>query len=496
MTQQIQFKNIPQQLRVPLFYAEVDNSRANTAQEIQRTLILGQKVPSGTGAQDTAYLCTNSTDAATYAGANSMLPAAVAAYRQADQTGELWIGLLADDAGGTAATGTITFGGAPTAAGSFFLYLGGVRYVLPVTASQTASQIAAALTALINADPTCPVTASVSTSVVTLTQDNKGPQGNDYPIAVSYFGLAGGEPLVPGLTASIVPMSGGATSPSLTNLLASLGDKTFDFIVCPYSDTTTLDALKTFLSDSAGRWSYASQLYGHVFTAKSGTLSSLVTFGSGRNDQHASCMGANGSPTPMWIWAATTAGAAAASLRIDPARPLQTLELPGVIAPPLASRFVMTDRNTLLYNGVSTFTVADDGTVAIENLITTYQKNAFGSADNSYLEVETMFTLVAVIRSLRTTVTSEFARTKLAANGTPVSAGGNTVTPNIVRARLIAKYAELEELGLCQGADAFANDLVVQQNALNPNRLDVLFPAILVDQLRVFATLVQFRLLV
>lgn len=493
---QINFKNIPQNLRTPLFYAEVDNSRANTAQEIQRTLILGQKTAGGSGTADTAYLCSGSNDAATYAGPNSALPAMVAAYRQADPGGELWIGVLADDAGGTAATGTVTFSGTPTAAGAVYLYLGGVRYVLPVASGATATTIATALVALINADPTCPVTAANTAGAVTLTQDNKGPMGNDFPIAVSFFGIPGGEPTVPGLVTTLVQMSGGATTPSLTNLLASLGDKTFDFIVCPYNDTPTLDALKAFLSDTGGRWSYSAQTYGHVFTTKAGTLSALVTFGSARNDQHASCMGANGSPTPMYLWAAVEAGASAPSLRNDPALPLQTLALPGIIAPPLASRFVLTDRNTLLYNGISTFTVDDDGTVRIENLITTYQKNAFGSADNSYLEVETMFTLVAILRSLRATVSSEYARCKLAANGTPVGAGSNVVTPNIVRARLIAKYFELQEQGLVQGAQQFADELVVQQNALNPNRLDVLYPAILIDQLRQLALLAQFRLAV
>ena len=490
----IPFKNIPSNLRTPLFFAEVDNSRANTATEIQRTLILGQKTATGTGAADTVNLCSGSNDAATLAGVNSMLAAHVAAYRLADTAGELWIGLLADDAGGTAATGTVTFGGTPTANGSFFFYLGGVRYVLPVTTTSTSAQLATALAALVNADLTCPFTAAAASAVVTFTADNKGPLGNDFPMAVSFFGLPGGEPLVPGLTATLVQMSAGATTPSLTNLLVGIGDKSFDFIVCPYNDTTTLDALKVFLNDATGRWSYSEQTYGHVFTTKAGTLSALVTFGSARNDQHASCMGANGSPTPMAIWAAAYAGASAASLRIDPARPLQTLALPGVIAPPLASRFVLADRNTLLYNGISTYTVGDDGTVAIENVITTYQKNAFGSADDSYLQIETLFNLMFQLRFLRTRITSKFPRMKLADNGTPFAAGSAIVTPNIVRAELIAAYADLEDQGLAQDADVFAANLVVQRNAQNVNRLDILFPTILIDQLRVFALLAQFRL--
>jgi phage tail sheath gpL-like len=60
-----------------------------------------------------------------------------------------------------------------------------------------------------------------------------------------------------------------------------------------------------------------------------------------------------------------------------------------VLAPDLADRFELTERNNLLYSGISTYTVADDGTVNVENIITTYQKNSYGDEDDSYLQVET-----------------------------------------------------------------------------------------------------------
>ncbi len=489
----INFRYMPQAERVPLFYAEVDNSKANTATAVQRTLIIGQKTSTGSGAQDSVNLCASSNDASTLAGVNSRLASDVAAYRQNDSSGELWIGLLADDPGGTAATGTLTFGGTPTANGSFFLYLGGVRYVLPVLTTQTSAQLATALVALVNADPTCPVTASAAAAVVTFTADNKGPQGNDYPIVVGFYGLPS-EPPVPGLTATVVAMASGATTPSIANLLVSLGDRTFDCIVCPYNDTTTLDALKAFLSDSTGRWSYAQQLYGHVFYSKVGTLSTVVTFGDARNNQHETCYGIPlGSPSPASAWTASQAATDMVSLRNDPARPVAGLAVLGVIAPPLANRFVMQDRNTLLYNGVSTFTVGDDGTVAREQTITTYQKNSFGSADDSYLKVQTLFNLTFQLRFLSSRISSKYARMKLADDDTPVGPGSAIVTPNIVRAELISAYGDLVNLGLAQSPKVFAQNLVVQRNALNVNRLDTLFPTILIDQLDVFALLAQFR---
>jgi phage tail sheath gpL-like len=492
----IPFKTIPQNIRVPLFYAEVDNSRANTAQAVQRALIIGQITSAGTATPNVPVISQGTADAAAVGGADSLLALMTAAYRLNDTFGEVWYLPLADDGASVAATGSVQFTAAATANGTFYLYVGGVRYALPVLSTQTTAQLATALAALINADPTCPVNATPSTNTCTFTAVNKGPTGNDIDLRVNYLGVAGGEASPTGLTWTISAMASGATPPSLTTGLANLGSQPFDFIVCPYTDTTSLNALKSFLDDQTGRWSYSQQLYGHVFAAKSGTFGSLVTFGTARNDQHATVMGFNDSPTPAWLWAPILAGAAAVSLRADPALPLQTVALKGVLPPPLQSRFVLTDRNTLLFDGISTFVVADDGTVLIENLITTYQKNTFGSPDNSYLEVETLFTLAFVLRAMKTAVTSKYARTKLAANGTRFAPGSAIVTPNMIRAELIAQYRQLEYDGLVQGGDAFKDGLIVQQNSSNPNRVDVLWPGTLINQLRIFAVLAQFRLAV
>jgi phage tail sheath gpL-like len=489
------FKSLPSNIRVPLFYAELDNSRANTAQANQRTLIIGQMVAGGTGVANVPVLSQGVSDAATVGGQNSMLALMTSWYRQNDTFGEVWYLPLADNASATAAVGSITVGAAPTANGTLSLYVAGVRYSIPVLTTQTVTQIAAAIAAAINADGACPVTASAAVGVVTLTADNKGPCGNDIDLRLNYLGTSGGEALPAGMTVSFVAMTGGATPPDMTTALSNLGDMPFDFIVCPYTDTASLDALKALLSSTTGRWSYAKQIYGHVFAALRGTVGALTTFGLGRNNEHESVMGFYDSPTPNWLWAAALAGAAAVSLRNDPALPLQTLSIAGVLAPQIQNRFILTDRNTLLYDGISTFTAGQDGTVYIENLITTYQKNAFGNADNSYLQVETLFTLAYVLRFMRTVVTSKYARVKLAADGTKFAAGSAIVTPSIIRADLIAAYGELEEAGYVQKSSDFKLGLIVQQDSSNPNRVNVLWPGTLISQLRIFAMLAQFRLM-
>jgi len=488
------FQNIPNNLRTSLFFAEFDNSQANTATATQRTLIIGQMLTNAAVNPNIPVIESSASNTAGIYGAGSMLHNQITAYLANDISGDIYLLPLVDGSSMTAATGTITLTTAPSETGVISLYVAGQRVQITVLSTDTVTTMAAALAAAINAKIELPVTAASAVGVITLTAKNKGAHGNGIDLRLNYQGSAGGESTPTGLGITLAAFTGGAGSPDMTTALANLGDRTFDFIVTPYTDTTSLDALKTLLSDSTGRWSYASQLYGHVFGAVSGTYGQLTTTGEARNDQHATLLGIYDSPTPAYVWAAAVTGAVAGSLRNDPGRPLQTLTISGVLAPPLASRFDLTERNNLLYSGISTFTVADDSTVQVENLITTYQTNKYGDADDSYLQVETLFLLMFVTRFIRTQVTSKFARMKLAADGTRFAPGSAIVTPNIIRAEMIAQYTQLEYNGYVQDSKAFAAGLIVTKSTTNPNRVDVLWDGVLINQLRVFALLNQFRL--
>ncbi|HFO9862665.1 TPA: phage tail sheath C-terminal domain-containing protein, partial [Escherichia coli] len=123
-----------------------------------------------------------------------------------------------------------------------------------------------------------------------------------------------------------------------------------------------------------------------------------------------------------------------------------------------------------------------------------YQTNGYGAADDSYLQIETMYTLMYVMRSMKTQVTSKMGRMKLADDGANIPAGSAIVTPSIIRAELIAQFNTLANNGYVQDADAFAEQLVVERDSDNPNRVNVVWPGRLMNQLRIFAVLNQFRL--
>ncbi|MGO4743081.1 phage tail sheath subtilisin-like domain-containing protein [Serratia quinivorans] len=493
----VPFNRLPSNQRAPFFYAEFDNSMANTATAVQRTLLIGQMLPTATATPGIPQKVSSDSAVAGICGSGSMLHNMMTAYLANDISAELWILPLADGSTGTtAATGKLQVVTAAAATGVLSLYIAGVRVQLTVVSTDDKVAVAAAIAVLINGQSKLPVTAVVdvtATDTVNLTAKNKGAHGNSIDIRLNYLEAAGGEETPQGMELKITPMASGAGAPELTDALGNLQDRAFDFIVNPYTDTVSLDAMKEFLSDATGRWSYAQQLYGHSFGALAGTYGSLSAAGEARNNQHETLLGIKGSPTPAYLWAPALTGAIAPSLRNDPGRPTQTLTINGVLAPPLEDRFALTERNNLLYSGISTFTVADDGSVQVEKTITTYQKNKFGDADDSYLNIETLFLLMFVTRFLRTQITSKFSRMKLANDGTRFAPGSAIVTPNVIRAELIAQYRTLEYNGYVQDSAAFAKTLLVERNSSNTKRIDVLWTGTLIDQLEIFALLNQWR---
>lgn len=489
----ISFNNVPQGIRVPLFYAEVDNSLANTAVTDLKVLLIGQKTNAGTAEANKPVLVTSSSVGVDLFGAGSQLALMNAAYRVNDSFGEVWAIPVADPSG-SAATGTFTFTGTASAAGTLFAYIGAKRVAVGVAVGDAPATIATNLAAAIQANVLLPVSASASAGVVTVTAKNKGLFGNDLRIGVNLQGYAAGESLPEGVSVAVVQPSGGSGTPDLTAAIASMGDEQYDLVACPFADTASLDALKTEFDDISGRWSPTRQLYGHVFSCLRGTVENLVSFGSGRNNQHETVIGIE--PTVPSL-AAEVLGAWVAraykSLSIDPARPLQTLELAGIVSAPAGARFTLTEKQSLLTHGIATEYV-QGGYVRIERSITTYQQNAYGVSDNSYLDVQTLFTLQYILRDLKSIITSKYGRHKLADDSVHFGAGQAVVTPAIIRAELIAQYQKLEEKALVENLDAFKESLIVERDADDPNRLNVSIGPDLVNQLRVFAALCQFRL--
>jgi phage tail sheath gpL-like len=433
-------------------------------------------------------------------GPGSELSRMFKAYFANNFANEVWAGPVAEPVGGTQSTGTITVATPPIEAGTIELYIGGEHLGINVGGTDTTAIVATAIAAAINANINLPVTATVATNVVTLKCVWKGINGNDIRVETNYYGGVGGETTPTGLTLTLPAsnkLSGGAGTPVFTNLINNMGEDEFEYVALPYTDSTSLQAWEfEYGFGDSGRWGWQRQHFGHVFSSKRDTYSNLVTFGLTRNSGVVSIMAFEvEAPTPMYEMTAAYTAKAQRALSNDPARPLQTLQLVKCLPAPLHKRFDFIELNSLAHSGLAIQKCWPGSAYPmIAREQTTYQLNLYGYGDDAYELVTTLATLAKLLRNQRHAITSKYPRHKLADDGTRFGPGQAIVTPGIIKAELVAEYRMDMYNGLVENLSQFKKHLIVERDPNDPNRLNVLYPPDLINQLRIFAVLAQFRL--
>lgn len=490
MAMGIIFNSIPNNLRVPFVAVEFSNANASQGPTLlpYNVLLIGQ-MTSGTATANSIVSVSSASQVQSLAGSGSMLHRMALAYFASNQSTQTYIGVLADNGAGVAATGTLTVTGPATAAGTLSIYIGGQLVSVGVNSGDTATAIAANIVTAVTALTSLPVTAAAAAGVVTLTAKNKGTCGNAIDIRLNY---QIGQATPAGVAVAVVAMSAGATNPTLTSLIAAMGDQWFQIIGHPYTDATSLTALENELNS---RFGPMRMIDGLGITSAAGTQSTLATLGLGRNNSHNCIVAQPGQNpvTPPEEFAAEVAGVVAYYAQINPAQPFQTLQLAWSQPSATADLFTLTQRNLLLYDGIATSnTVA--GKVQLERIITTYQLNASNAPDASYLDSNTMLNLMYLRYTFRQFMTSSFPRALLGQDGVRAGAGTPVVTPLIAKGAAVAWYKNMMDLNLVQNLPLFKSNLVVQVDGTNPNQLDFLLPPDLIGQLMVNAAQIQFVL--
>lgn len=488
----ISFLGVPGQAREPFVYVEFDPSKAVSGAAIMtyRVLVVGNRLPTGTVNALVPTRITRSGQAALYFGAGSMLAQMLERFLANNDFVEIWAVALDDLAEGVAAAGAVKFVGSPTAAGVTYFYGGGRRLQLAAGVGATAAQLATAAAAAINAAADMPFTAAVDgvdTAKVNLTARHKGEFGNSIDLRINYYD---GETLPAGLDVQLTAFAGGAGNPDILPVFALLGDEQYQVIAHPYGDAANLTALEAEMAD---RFGPLRQIDGLAFLGTSGTLSARITLGGSRNSPHGSIMGSYRSPSPPWEWAAATAAQVAKRAQIDPARPYRGLPLIGIMPPAKEDRDTLQERDLLVHNGISTYTVDDGGVVRISLPITTYKTNQVGAADTSYLHVRTMLNLCYLRWDWRNLVLRKYPDYKLAQDGTLYGAGQAVVTPKVMKAESFTWFRRMENLGLVEGFEQFKADSICEIDATNPNRLNMYMPPNLINGLDVVAVQIGFR---
>lgn len=462
--QPIAFDGIPASIRKPGKYFEFNTRLAvrTLPGNLQRVLMLGQKLASGIQAPAVPVDVFSDEQAAQLFGLGSQLHLMVSAAITANPYLQL-TAVAVNDPAGTAAGGSTTLAGSAAESGVLTLWIGANRVDVAVSRGAAAATIAAALAAAVTLRQDIPVTSTVNGNQVIHTHYHKGTLGNDIKLQASCT--------VPGLTVSVIGMVGGTLEPDYTAILAAVAGAGHNIIVAPLANQTQLAVLRNHLKfvSSPMEQRGAIGVFGWP-----GSLASGTTLAGQINSGRVTGAWYRGSlKLPCEIAAAYAAVLASEE---DPARPLNTLELAGLDVTDIDQRPLRNEQESALYNGLTPLEVGPGNRVQIVRAITTYTKDEQGTVDVSQLDVTTMRTLDFVRKACRERIALRFPREKLSER-----------TPDKVRSEILDVLYKLEELEIVENIDVNKDGVIAVRSLQDANRLDIKIPVDVVNGLHVVA---------
>lgn len=460
----------------PGFYFGFNTTLASRALATndQKLVILAQRTTLPTAAERlTPVDVFSDEEAAVYFGRGSQAHRMARAAIYANGYLQLAIVGLEDAAAGVAATGSLALSGTATGTGQARLSVCGVTVAAAVASGDSAEVVMTALADAINTRQELPVSASVEDipakgggkstgKQITLIARNKGTVGNQVGLTATVNAA--------GLTATLKAMSGGQGDPELDDALAAIFSAGHTLVISPYSDTASLRTLSTHLDKVSGPLEQRGAV---GVTGWNGTLSTGTTLTTAVNAARITMGWYNGSALPNGELAAVYAAIMASES--DPARPLNTLTLPGLDITGQDKWPGRTEQENALSNGLTPFEVSGS-TVQIVRAVSTYVKNAMGVTDRSLMDVTIIRSLDYVRLACRTRMTQRFPREKLT----------DTRLARI-RSELLDVLYALETLEIVENVDALKDQLIVTRNLQDDTRADATIPASIVRGLHVFA---------
>ena len=367
----ISFDSIPSSIRKPGKYFEFNTKLAvrTLPANLQRMLIIAQRLTTGTVAQIIPTKVFSDAEAAAYFGNGSIAHLMVRAAIKANAYLDLTVCALDDSATNPVArVQTLALTGPATSTGVLTLYVGNVRYEVGINSADTATIVGAALAAALANDPALPFTCVHTTGTLVFTAKNKGTVANQIDFLCTITAT--------GLTAVSTATTAGSVDPLLATALAACFGEQYNIIASPFIDSTSLTALKTHLDNVSGPME---QRPGYGIFADDDALATVTSLASAVNSGRIVCAYLRGTRSPAYEIAA--AYAAVMAYEEDPARPLNTLALANIAAPAIADRLSRTEQESCLNNGTAPLEVGPGEVVQIVRAVTTYIHDPQGIDD-------------------------------------------------------------------------------------------------------------------
>jgi phage tail sheath gpL-like len=418
-------------------------------------LLVGQRLVAGSQAVNTPVDIYRETAGEALFGQGSALDVAIKAAFKAHPYVKLTAVAVDDAIGSVAATATLTFAVNAAYDGYYALRVMGVTVLIPITKADTPTVIAASGAAAINAIKDLPVTAAAALGVITLTARNKGALGN----GIQLRGDFSRSDIATTATLSGPSLTGGAGVASLANALAACAGARYHVVVPLLDDSASGQAAR----DHVEMQSDGEHGLGEIsIQAINGTLSTATTLSAALNGYRSQIYATNASES-WFVQIAAAAGAVESSEEVA-TRPRNTLELKGIIAPPVASRWLYhTETRALLDNGVSPLVVRPGERVSILRAVSTYTRNASGDPDYSVLDITTALGFDYFRDNIALMFDTNYARSRWAEDQAEDDLPPDVATPSKVGLDLLNVARDMEALGIVSHVEQHAAEFVVNK---------------------------------
>ncbi|HBC0038453.1 TPA: phage tail sheath subtilisin-like domain-containing protein [Salmonella enterica] len=462
----IQFDTIPGSMRKPGVHFEFNTRLAvNTLPgNEQRVLVIGPMLSTGTATPLNAVSVYSEDEVDLLFGAGSLVACMARAAMNANEYLQLdAIGI--PDGSGQAATGSVKVDGQATSSGTLTVRIAGETVSVNIEAGDDASTIIPALVKAMEQQPSLLVSGQYNDTAkqLALAARTKGEWGNGITLSCGTTAS--------GLTLTPTPMTNGETDPDIQPALDAVFAAGHNILICPFSTEAALSALKQHLNKTGG----ALEQRGAVGCAGwVGSLGAGTTLAGNVNNGRVSIPWYRGSVKLPAILAAIY-GAVMAGEE-DPARPLNARALTGMDVVDMSQRESRNEQENALHNGLTPVEVGPGNTVQIVRAVSTYTLNAQGVEDVSLLDITSIRTLDYTRKACRERISLRFPHEKL-----------STRTPPKVKSELYDVLLKLEDAEILENVSANKDKLLVRKNGKDPNRLDCVVPADVVNGLHVFA---------
>lgn len=467
-------------------------------------LLMGNKTSAGSATVDTTVYGSDSIvqlaseqDAINLFGAGSELHRMWKAFVRVNRSTSVRA-IAVTESAGSQATGTITFVGTATAAGTAKIFVHDEVVDVAIANLDTAEEAATAAATAVNQKTHWGVTATATATgtwgFLRLTAKQKGPRGNDIrfmPQITPAIGMT-----IP--TAVDQALSSGATADDNTAALATINNSKYYYIVSAANDATQFGALVTQIGTQANPITGIRQ---RALAGSTDTISNTNTLATGRNAARAGVVWSEKNPLEPAVLAANLAAVITAfETKPNPRTNFcgfgnDALTAPYWVVPRPRLDSAIPSRTNIasaLNNGVTPIGVNPNGSTYLVDLITTRSLN--GSINDYRVRDWHKVTICDFFGEdlLAKTILNHPGMRIMddAPDGSP-QPGPTVVTPRRYRSTvngLIDTYAAND---LLQDVDKTKTDTVIQRETSPKTRLGVRIPLAPIDNAKQFALLLQ-----